>query len=93
MEAREQANKLFREAYDQIPEIYRERYGILLIEAYENISFIPMLSLQIKHARLSIIPNGKEISVEEFPEKLIIKVDGVSEIFLNRHNTLMSVII
>jgi hypothetical protein len=86
-------NTYFREAYDKIPEAYRERYGILLIEAYENTSFIPVLSIEIKHARISIIPNGKEISVSEANDRLTIKAEGAAEIWLHKHYTMLSVTI
>jgi hypothetical protein len=86
MTASESANKIFQEVFDMIPESYRERYGIRLITANQFSAF-PAMYAEIQEAKVSIIPNGKEILVEELPGKLIIDIVGSGKIHMYKNFT------
>lgn len=88
MEAQEMAGKYFLELFDQIPEAYRRRYDIRLISSTEWTKF-PMLYIAIKEAKISIIPNGKEIHISEADDKLTIKIVGAAEIYMHKEFTLI----
>lgn len=92
MEAQEMAGKYFLELYDQIPEAYRERYGIQLITSTEWVKF-PMLYIAIKEAKISIIPNGKEIHISEANDQLTISIIGAAEIYMYKQFTLIGTIL
>lgn len=92
MEAQEMAGKYFLELFDQIPEAYRERYGIRLISPTEWTTF-PMLYIDIKEAKISIIPNGKEIHISEADDKLTISIIGAAEIYMYKQFTLIGTIL
>jgi len=92
MEAQELLGKYFLELYDQIPEAYRERYGIQLITSTEWVKF-PTLYIAIKEAKISIIPNGKEIHISEADDKLTISIIGAAEIYMYKQFTLIGTIL
>jgi hypothetical protein len=92
MEAQELLGKYFLELFDQIPEEYRERYGIRLITANEFSKF-PVIIMEIKEAKLSIIPTGKEILIEETPSQLRIKIVGGAEVNMYKEFKLINTIV
>lgn len=92
MEAQEMAGRYFLALFDQIPEAYRERYGIQLITSTEWTKF-PMLYIAIKEAKISIIPNGKEIHISEANDQLTISIIGAGEIYMYKQFTLIGTIL
>jgi hypothetical protein len=84
---RETVHEIFREAFESIPDFYKERYGIGLITANEFTKF-PVIYAEIKEAKLSIFPNGEEILISEDEEKLIVKI-GKATIHMYKKVTLI----
>lgn len=78
----------FAEVFNQIPEIYREKYGIKLITANESSKY-PVLYADIREAKLSVIPNGKAITINELDGKLIIEIEGSGKIHMYKNYTLI----
>lgn len=92
MEAQEVLGNYFSNIFDQIPESYRERYGIRLITA-NQFSMFPVIYMEIKEAKMSIIPTGKEILIEETPTQLRIKIIGGAEVNMYKEFKLINTIV
>jgi hypothetical protein len=88
MEMINKASSAFAEVFNQIPELYREKYGIKLITANEFTKF-PVLYAEIREAKLSIIPNGKDITINEREGKLIIDIEGSGKVHMYKNYTLI----
>ncbi len=86
MEPIHKASSAFAEVFNQIPEIYREMYGIKLITANEFTKF-PVLYAEIREAKMSIIPRGKDITINEQENQLTIYIDEIATIRMHKNFT------
>jgi len=78
----------FAEVFNQIPEIYREKYGIKLITANESSKY-SVLYAEIREAKISIIPRGKHITINEQENQLTIYIDEIATIRMHKDFTLI----